>query len=208
MHMLHTLPCKAVHLALLQSARLQRPGCFCYFHRRTLIIRLHSSLTQHFLRHSFKGVSKRSKLAKCTAQSPAQPHTSTHRSRFLHSDSPRDASTSWICRALLASQNASTAPEDLTAGIRAVLSDTEGSDDDEGDSTSDAIDLPASQLDEAVTGYMQDEAASTRVVKSKAEAHDQVTKTAINRCQNRFDISSLISHQQRTLFLCCYADQG
>ena len=67
----------------------------------------------------------------------------------------------------------------MAASIRAVLSHTEGSDDDEGDSTSDAIDLPASQLDEAVTGYMQAEAASTRVVKSKAEAHDQVRKTAM-----------------------------
>lgn len=68
----------------------------------------------------------------------------------------------------------------MAAGIRAVLVDTEGlgSDDDEADSTSDASDLPASQLDEAITGYMQDEAASTRVVKSKAEAHDQVRKTA------------------------------
>ena len=178
MHMLHTLPCKAVHRALLQSARLQHPGCFCYFHRRTL--RLHLSLTQHFLRHSFKSASKRSRLAKCTAESPAQPQTSTHRPRFPHSDSATDASSSWICRALSASQSASTAPEDVAASFRAVFSDAEGSDDDEGDSTSDAIDLPASQLDEAVTGYMQDEAASTRVVKSEAEAHEQVTKTAMH----------------------------
>ncbi len=178
MHMLHTLPYKAVHVALLQSARLQHRGCSCYFHRRTL--RLHSSLTQHFLRDSFKSVSKRSRLAKCTAESPAQSQTSTHRSRFLHSDSARHVSSSWICKALSASQSASTAPEDVAAGIRAVLVDTEGlgSDDDEADSTSDASDLPASQLDEAITGYMQDEAASTRVVKSKAEAHDQVRKTA------------------------------
>ncbi len=67
----------------------------------------------------------------------------------------------------------------MAASFCAVFSDAEGSDDDEGDSTSDAIDLPASQFDEAVTGYMQDEAASTRVVKSKAEAHDQVTKKAM-----------------------------
>lgn len=67
----------------------------------------------------------------------------------------------------------------MAASFRAVFSDTEGSDDDEGDSTSDATDLPVNQLDEAVTGYMQDEATSTRVVKSKAEAHDQVTKTAM-----------------------------
>ncbi|KAL0028996.1 hypothetical protein WJX77_010606 [Trebouxia sp. C0004] len=77
-------------------------------------------------------------------------------------------------------------PEDVAASINAVLRDTEGlgSDDDEADSTSDAVDLPASQLDEAVTGYMQDEAASTRVIKSKAEAHDQIEALILSANSN------------------------
>lgn len=178
--MMHALPCKVVHAALLQSAKMQHPCCCCYFHRRTL--RTYSSL-QHLSQHSISSDRQLSvpKIPGHLASGSARLHICSQRLCIAHSKPARCSSSSWICEALSASRDASVTPDSVTADIRAVLSETEGSasDDDAAESTLDVSDLPNSELDEAITGYMQDEsAASIRVVKSKAEAHEQVRLTA------------------------------
>ena len=156
---------------------MQHPCCCCYFHRRAL--RTYSSLQQVPQHSSSSG--RHLVVPKALghlANGSARLHICSQRLCIAHSNPARCSSSSWICEALSASRDASATPDSVTADIRAVLSETEGSasDDDAAESTLDVSDLPNSKLDEAITGYMQDEsAASIRVVKSKAQAHEQVS---------------------------------
>ena len=64
-----------------------------------------------------------------------------------------------------------------------TLDQTDESGSDEDDLELDASSTSAGQLDEAVTGYRQEPAsASTYVVKSKAEAHQQVFPSVLKSC--------------------------
>ena len=180
MHMMHALPCKVVHAALLQSAKMQHPCCCCYFHRRPLRT---SSSPQQVPQYSISS-GRHVPVPKTPghlASGSVRLQTCNQRLCIAHSNSARRSLASWICEALSASRDTSVAPDSVSADIRAVLSETEGSasDDEAAESALDVSDVPNTELDEAITGYMQDEStASIRVVKSRAEAHEQVRKIA------------------------------
>ena len=190
------LPSKAVHAALLRSVSLRCPRRFCHLHRRAL--RVYTAIPEHMSRR-LSCITKQTKQAVTAGGlrcAPAQIHTRGHRTGLAFSNTARHALSIGACKAISTGQGASVVPDSFTDDVRltsSILSDTEGSDEDEAGSALDVPDYSATQVDEAVTGYMQDGPAGTHVVKSKTEAHEQV-KLAVVCCT-----------QSTARCLCCQA---
>ena len=114
---------------------------------------------------------------------PFQPSNYSKQARQATAATFSKAATSpqpcTACRAAPAGHTASlqTGPAVSSPGLSGMVpSDSEASDEDEPDSAIQVASLLDEQanIDEAVTGYIQDGSAETVMVKSKAEAHEQV----------------------------------
>ncbi len=191
-HMAARLPSRLLRAGLLQSAGLRCPPCFCHVHRKS--VRTVATLSQPSLHHRL-GLNKKPKHVRTTGHSAcgsARLQTSNHRIQLYFSKSAKHTLPSFTRGAMPTGQSASVVPPSLTSNFQEVISDTEGSDEDESDVVLDAGGLPNNQVDEAITGYLQNgSAGSTRVVKSKAEAHDQVKH--IHMCVSQTS-TSILSH--------------
>lgn len=176
--MVNTLHKQVIH-AVLQPVMLRAPSCFCGLHTG-----LHSqpvTCAHHARLYATRPFRQR------------RPHFSNHRP--LHATSccrgARHATAALLakavtspvpssaCRAAPAGHTASlpSGPAKEGPGLSGIaLGASESSDEDEADSAFQVEGLSDEQanVDEAVTGYLQDGSAETVLVKSKAEAHEQV----------------------------------
>ena len=166
---------KQVIHAILQPSLLRVPSCLCRLHTS-----LHSKPSSH---NSYNRLFAFKSQHHCRQVSVSGNHQPDHAARCRQAmfspgsipvSLPRSA-----CRAESAGRTASptSGPVSVSPGLsRIALTDSEGSDEDEADSATDIEDLSSGQtdVDEAVTGYIQSSSAGVQLVKSKAEAHDQV----------------------------------
>ena len=159
---------------------LRAPGCLCGLHRG-------SCFRPMTFTHHARLISTRStdqpRAIQLSNQRPLHAVNSCRGARCATAAPLSKAKDSLLpspaCRAAPAGHTASlpSGPRADGPGLSGVaLSDSEGSDEDDADSPlqQEGLSDGHADIDEAVTGYLQDGSARTVLVKSKAEAHEQV----------------------------------
>lgn len=188
--MVNTLHKQVIH-AILQPVMLRVPSCgLCEIHRGF------SSRTLSYTHRARLCTSRPMQHIRAARNSrpvgPLEPGNDSKQARQATAATFSKAATSSLpctaCKAAPAGHTASlqTGPAVSGPGLSGMaLSDSEASDEDEPDSAIQVADLSDGEanIDEAVTGYIQDGSAETVLVKSKAEAHEQVNyRHSINSC--------------------------
>ena len=173
--MMNTSHKQVIH-AILQPVMLRAPS-LCRLHTR-----LHSKHSSHITYDRLCAFKSQHILKKVSFSGSHQPdHAVRCRQGILSLGSKTTPISlpSSACRAASAGRTATPTPGPVPvspglSGI--VLTDSEGSDEDDADSATEIEELSNGQtdVDEAVTGYIQNRSAGVQLVKSRAEAHDQV----------------------------------
>ena len=176
--MVNTFHKQVIH-AILQPVMLRAPGCLCGLHRgshgRPMTFTHHTPLISIRSTHQLRGThfsnQRPQHAVRCcrgACYATAAPLSKARASSFPSS----------ACKAAPAGHTASPPSQPRTngPGLPGVVSDSEGSDEDDADSPVQVEGLSDehADVDEAVTGYLQDGLAKTVLVKSKTEAHEQV----------------------------------
>ena len=160
------LSSRAAHLVLVQSAHLWCSGCSSHVHRRSF----KTAFSQHKLEK--RSLNTRSADSCCVACGAAHARRGEH-SSLLHRT--WNATSSWACKAVSTGSQASSDATSILSGADLEEKDDSDPDEDDLNADLDASNMSATQADEAITGYLQEEpAGATYVVKSRAEAYQQV----------------------------------
>ena len=184
--MVKTFHKQVIH-AILQPVMLRAPGCLCGLHRG-------SRFRPMTFTHHAQLISTRStdqlRATRLRNHQPLHAVSCCRVARYATAAPLSKAKASSLlspaCKAAAAGHTASlpSGPRADGPGLSGIaLSDSEGSDEDDAESPLQVEGLSDghADIDEAVTGYLQDGSAKTVLVKSKAEAHEQV-RTQIYCC--------------------------